>query len=96
MERAEGLLISLSGDLDLATVPKLKNALAPQVEGGVERFLLDLAEVRHLDSSALGLLVWLQKRVGKGGVVLRGVAPHLRKILEITGLEPLFTYSESA
>ena len=94
-EQQDGLVVELSGDIDLSTVPKLKSALARELEQGAERFYILMQSVGHVDSTGLGMLVWLQKRVDKAGVVLVQVAPHLRKLLTLTGLEPLFSYAES-
>ncbi len=81
-------VIKLSGDIDTAVVPELQAQLGSVLAGGCENVVLDLAEVVYADSSALGLLVWLDHRLGPGGgrLVLSGSNPDVERILELSGL----------
>lgn len=81
-------VVRLSGDIDTAVVPELKEQLRLAMAGGCHNVVLDLAEVQYADSSALGLLVWLDHRLGPGGgrMVLAGANPDVERILELSGL----------
>jgi stage II sporulation protein AA (anti-sigma F factor antagonist) len=81
----------LSGDIDTAVVPELRHELEQNVDSGCSNFVLDLTGVTYIDSSALGLLVWLDRRVGPtdGRVMLAGANPDVSRILELSGLARL-------
>lgn len=81
-------VVRLSGDVDMAVVPELRTALDSALYGGCSNVVLDLAEVTYADSSALGLLVWLDHRLRPTGgrLVLAGARRDVARILELSGL----------
>lgn len=81
-------VVRLSGDLDMAVVPELRKALDSALYGGCANVVLDLAGVTYADSSALGLLVWLDHRLRPAGgrLVLAGAKRDVARILELSGL----------
>lgn len=83
------LLVHLSGDLDLNVTDKLREALDKKLdELPVTNLVLDLSGVNFIDSSGLGVLLGRYKRVSKAGgkVILAGAKPHVRNVLELSGL----------
>lgn len=56
------------------------------------RLVLDLANVKFMDSIALGTLVVLLRRIkqNEGRLVLAGLGGHALKVLQVTGLEKVF------
>ncbi|HSK47401.1 MAG TPA: anti-sigma factor antagonist [Coriobacteriia bacterium] len=81
-------VVRLSGDIDMSVVPDLRRALDDALQGGCSNVVLDLAEVTYADSSALGLLVWLDHRLRPDGgrLVLAGARRDVARILELSGL----------
>jgi anti-anti-sigma factor len=81
-------VVHLSGDVDLAVVPSVEAALGDLMDSGLHNLVVDLANVTYADSSALGLLVWLDRQLdGKDGrVVLVGADRNVTRILEMSGL----------
>lgn len=81
-------VVRLSGDIDMSVVPELREALDAALYGGCTNVVLDLAEVTYADSSALGLLVWLDHRLRPAGgrLVLAGARRDVARILELSGL----------
>lgn len=81
-------VVRLSGDIDMSVVPELRKALDGALYGGCTNVVLDLAEVTYADSSALGLLVWLDHRLRPEGgrLVLAGARRDVARILELSGL----------
>ncbi len=81
-------VVRLSGDLDTAVVPELRTSLMGVLESGCANLVLDFTDVVYADSSALGLLVWLDHRLRPAGgrLVLAGANPDVSRILEISGL----------
>ncbi len=78
----------LRGDIDIAIVPELRAALDAELERGCVNVVLDLAKVTYADSSALGLLVWLDHKLRPldGRLVLAGAQRDVARILELSGL----------
>lgn len=61
-------------------------------QAGEPKFVLDFANVAHLSSSALGILITLSKRVREKGGQLRlcGIQPALLEVFTITRLNEIF------
>ncbi|NTU71544.1 MAG: anti-sigma factor antagonist [Coriobacteriia bacterium] len=78
----------LSGDVDTAVVPELQAKLDASMGGGCVNVVLDLSDVIYADSSALGLLVWLDHRLSPvgGRLMLAGASPDVQRVLELSGL----------
>ena len=77
-----------AGDLDMAATFKLE----PEVErllgqDGVRRLVLDLANVRFIDSAGVGALLSIRERAKGLGVemALTNVPIHVQHVLELTG-----------
>jgi anti-anti-sigma factor len=79
-----------SGEIDISRVPELRDEImALPTDRPV---VLDLSRVSYLDSSGLGMLVLLRKRLARCGVAvtLVDIQPHVRRIFEVTGLDRAF------
>ena len=82
------------GELDIATVPALcEEWLSAIDEREPGCFVIDLAAVSFLDSSALSAIVAVRKRQREHGgeVVVVNAAPRLVKVFQMTGLEAVVT-----
>lgn len=81
-------VVRLTGDIDMAVVPELRHDLDDSLVGGCSHLVLDFTEVVYADSSALGLLVWLDHRLKPDGgrMILAGANPDITRILELSGL----------
>jgi serine/threonine-protein kinase RsbW len=86
-------VVRLHGDVDVAVVPELQAGLEVALSGGCENVVLDLQDVTYADSSALGLLVWLDRQMNpsKGRLILAGANADVSRILEISGLARVAT-----
>jgi anti-sigma B factor antagonist len=86
---AEGCaIVSVAGDVDISTSPDLREALATVVSGGSRAIVVDLAAVKFVDSTALGVLVGAYTAVRNTGGRLAVVNDHpaVLKVLQITAL----------
>lgn len=83
----------LSGELDRAAVDSLLAALDKLYEQGFRRVELDLSDLDFLDAAALGTLVRAERRfrAADADLVLVGLRPPQRRLLEITGLDRVLT-----
>lgn len=81
-------VLSLIGDVDVFSVTVLREQLLALSAAGHHRVALDLAGLRFMDSSGLGVLVGAVKRAqaGGGGLGLIAVPEHILRVLRITGL----------
>jgi len=86
-------IVSVSGEIDVATAPGLREQLQGLVAAGHATVVVDLLGVTFLDSTALGVLVGALKRCREAGGDLRLVIaePRILKVFEITGLTDVFT-----
>jgi anti-sigma B factor antagonist len=81
------------GELDIDTVSRPEAVLAPVYEHGIATPVLDLSQLRFIDSSGLNQLVMALKRQQErhGQVVLHGPTDQTLRVLELVGLTKLFT-----
>jgi anti-sigma B factor antagonist len=88
-------VIQVSGEIDLATCPQLRNVLAELVDRGVRHLVIDLEQVSFLDSSGIGVLMGTLRRVRELDGSLRLTAPsaQVRRVLELTGATMLLPIS---
>lgn len=84
-------VVSPAGEVDLASAPCLKASLVALLEDGFTRFVIDLAGVRYLDSTGLGVLIAFARRLTEEGQIVLADAPGpVLGLLELTGLDARF------
>lgn len=96
------VVVSVTGELDVCTTPRLRARLIEQAEAGRHTIVLDLARLQFTDSSGLGVMIGAFKRARPhgGAVCLLSPPAHVVKMLRMTGLTPkvfhLFTDLQAA
>ena len=81
----------MSGELDLATAPRLKWPLVDAIDAGRSRLLVDLADVGFMDSTALGVLIGARRSLGpEAEMAIVCANSDVLKIFEISGLDVAF------
>jgi anti-anti-sigma factor len=86
---AGGITIAkLSGELDVACVPALREQLVRLLRPGSSRLVIDLSKVSHCDARGLAVLIGTGRRARLLGGFLRlaAVSPQVDQVLHITGL----------
>lgn len=84
--------IRLAGELDVATVPRLRTALAGSLARRPARLILDLTELDFCDSTGLALLVQTRNALpDTSELILHGATDQMRRLLRITCLDTTFT-----
>ncbi|MEY2476208.1 MAG: hypothetical protein QOG87_1523 [Actinomycetota bacterium] len=92
--RAGGVVtVRVVGELDSYTSPDVRDCLRSLVAEGLERVVVDLAEVDFIDSTAIGILVSGLKlvRAAGGELVLKDPQPPVVRAMKLTGLDAVFT-----
>src|SRR4051794_28378505 len=85
---SHGATVSIAGELDIATVPRVREALASPVVAGAEAVVVDLTEVSFMDSTGLAALLELQRALTARGGRLAIACPEgpARLLLDVTGV----------
>jgi anti-anti-sigma factor len=88
MARQEARVVTFTGELHLG----LEDSIYPHLDEGVSNLVLDMSGVTRVSSSALGFFIKVKKMVerDRGDLVLVGVTGHLKRALEILGLDEYF------
>jgi anti-sigma B factor antagonist len=97
-QQGEYVVMSVQGEIDLYTVPRLQRALASVLaSGGPVRLVVDLSGVDFCDSTGVNVLLagHRQAREAGGDLELAAPRPAVRKILQVTGLEAVFTVTDN-
>jgi anti-anti-sigma factor len=92
------VVIHLDGELDPHTAPALQGALDEVTRNGASEVVLDLAELRFIDSSGLRVVISAHRTLSDAGgrLVLRSPSETASRLLEITGLTGHLTIEDDA
>ena len=85
------VVVSLAGELDLYNAEEVRGALLDATAGGPGVLVVDLEEVRFIDSTALGVLIEARSRMAdRNGFRLAAPGLETRRALEVSGLDQHF------
>ena len=86
-------VVSITGDVDLESSPKLREFLKPKSAKKVPALLLDFTAVNYIDSSGLATLIEYYQGVQsyKGKLALACLSPRVKNVFEIVRLEQIFS-----
>jgi anti-sigma B factor antagonist len=92
------VVIGVDGQLIVGNRHELKQKVLEALERGDRKFLVDFTNTGYIDSSGLGVLVSLSKKVREvdGDLRLAGLNDDLRTLFELTKLDTLFAISDTA
>lgn len=90
-------VVAIEGQLIVSNRQELKQKMLEELEGGGRKFLVDFTATGYIDSSGLGVLVSLSKKIREQGGELRlaGLNDDLRTLFELTKLDTLFQITDS-
>lgn len=92
--RAPGrAVVTVRGELDAATAPRLRDAVDELVDHGRDRdVVIDMEGLTFIDSSGIYVLIQARKLVRSGGweLTLSGISPGAYKVLDICGHTSVF------
>ncbi|HEX2314376.1 MAG TPA: STAS domain-containing protein [Thermomonospora sp.] len=95
--RGRWVTIEVGGDIDMTTGPLLEERIGTALESS-PWVVLEAAEVTFCDSSGLNVLIraWRKAVEAGGRLVLLRPSGHLRRVLEITGLDERLDITDMA
>jgi len=84
----------MSGELDYAASPQLRQRIDGHLEAGRRRLVLDLSEVTFIDSTAIGVLLGAVTRLNEAGggaleIVCADENARVLRIFAITGIDSM-------
>ncbi|UCD23392.1 MAG: STAS domain-containing protein [Gemmatimonadota bacterium] len=92
------VVLGVDGQLIVGNRHELKQKVLDALEQGERKFLIDFTSTGYIDSSGLGVLVSLSKKIREVGGELRlaGLNEDLRTLFELTKLDSLFAIADTA
>src|SRR5690606_19343115 len=91
------VVVDVDGQLIVGNRQELKQKVLDELEAGERKFLIDFANTGYIDSSGLGVLVSLSKKIREksGELRLANLNEDLRTLFELTKLDTLFNIADS-
>jgi len=90
-------VLQVEGQLIVGNRQELKDLVQTALDRGERRLLIDFSRTGYIDSSGLGALVSISKRIREAGGELRlsGLNEDLRSLFELTKLDTLFSIADT-
>jgi anti-sigma B factor antagonist len=89
-------VVSLAGEHDLYTAPKVQEALRSVIADGARTTVVDLTETTFLDSTMLHLLLNARKELGDSGrLLLVTDDAAVKRVFEVAGIDRFFDFYPS-
>lgn len=86
------VLVSMQGSIDASTVVNFQSTLENLQLKGIKRFILDMEQIRYVNSTGLGSLVRLADQLESdgGGFALVKIHPKVKVVFDMLGLNAFF------
>lgn len=87
-------IVSIESDtLNALISEKVKDEINSMIEGGSSRLIIDLSNVRYIDSSGFGSLLFISRTAKNnyGTVKFCSISPEVMKVLELLHLDTVFS-----
>jgi anti-sigma B factor antagonist len=91
-------VVTVAGEIDLYTAPRLHGEIAAVLAAGMPaRVVIDMSGVEFCDSTGINVLLSCLRRARERGGELEIASPKpaVRKILQVTGLDSVFTLADA-
>lgn len=92
------LVVEVDGQLVVGNRQVFKQLILDALDAGERRFVVDFTSTAYIDSSGLGVLVSLSKKIRdeSGDLKLAGLNEDLKTLFELTKLDTLFNITATA
>ena len=96
-QEGEASVVEVYGEVDMHRSPELHQLLREVCEERPAKLVVDLSRVDYMDSSGIGTLVEIFRRVKgfEGEMILVALQPRVRGVFEITKLDKFFIIHDS-
>ena len=90
-------VVDVEGQLIVGNRQELKQRVLEELDKGDRKFVVDFSNTGYIDSSGLGVLVSLSKKIREQGGELRlaSLNEDLRTLFELTKLDTLFRIADT-
>ena len=78
------VVLEIAGEIDLSSVPLVRDAIQRAIEHAPRRLVLDVAGVEFMDSSGIAVLLTAVEQIGV--VELRNPSEIIRRVITLSGL----------
>jgi anti-sigma B factor antagonist len=91
------VVVGVDGQLIVGNRQELKQKVLDAIDAGARKFVVDFTRTGYIDSSGLGVLVSLSKKIREAGGELRlaGLNEDLQTLFELTKLDTLFSITKT-
>jgi anti-sigma B factor antagonist len=92
--RYPGAVLTLTGELDMASAPVLEEKVDALVAAGAVQILVDVAELEFCDSAGLNAFIRGDRQCAARGGWLRLTAAqgHVARVIELSGLHDVLVF----
>jgi anti-sigma B factor antagonist len=92
-----GLVVTVTGELDIATAPALRDHLNAAIAAGMHRLVIDLSTLSFLDSVALATIVHAKQQLPEHGRMALAIDPssYVMLVFESGGLPKVLDLFET-
>src|SRR3954464_15185261 len=96
-KQGDVVVVDVEGQLIVGNRQELKQKVLDELEKGEKKFLIDFSQTGYIDSSGLGVLVSLSKKIREQGGELRlaNLNDDLKTLFELTKLDTLFQIADT-
>lgn len=97
-EENGSMLLTVKGEIDLYNAKQLKEKVGELTDDKDDvNLMLDIRDVKYIDSTGLGILIGIKRRISEGGgrLILVLTSERIIKLFSITGLSNIFTIAEN-
>lgn len=86
------MIVEIVGEVDLYSSPNLRSELLDLTKSETPKILLDLSQVRYMDSSGVATLVEALQQTGKygGALKLANLRDAVKDVFELSRLDKVF------
>ncbi len=97
IKHGDVVVVEVDGQLIVGNRQELKQKVLDETEAGARKVLIDFAKAGYIDSSGLGVLVSLAKRLRElgGDLRLANLNDDLQTLFELTKLDSLFQIADT-
>jgi len=88
-ENKEGkCTVYVGGELDLESAAQMRAAMTPLVELSDRELIINLRDLRYVDSTGIGIIVSVLKarHANNAPFAVEAIPPNIRKLFDMTGI----------